>query len=188
MGEPTDQDPTDDDIETMRFLAEWFRNMAALEFEDPTNDLAQVIESAFTFDERATPRQLDAIAALCADLGLTPEEAMRSCRDCPDVERHSLGSSLRTIHDAVARGARQPRHLTPFEAYELIRACRGRLWDDLDYRRGWIERNDGSPVHAALDLPTLSLQLTGELPQTRDVLRELEAALALHRLVGDPDP
>ena len=113
---------------------------------------------------------------------------MRACRDCPDVDRHSLGSSVRCVRDAMARGARHPRHLTPFEAYALIRACRERLWDDLDDRRSWIEHNDGSPIGAALDLPTLSLQLTGDLAQARDVLHELEAALALHRLIGDPDP
>ena len=96
--------------------------------------------------------------------------------------------SLRIVHDAMARGARHPRHLTPHEAYSLIRACRERLWDDLDDRRSWIEHNDGSPIHAALDLPTLSLQLTGDLAQARDVLHELEAALALHRLIDDPDP
>lgn len=187
MDEPTDREPTDDDIEKMRFLSDWFRNMAALEFDDPTSDLAQVIESAFAFSERATPRQLDVIARLCADLDLAPEEAMRACRACPDVEQHSLGSSVRCVRDTMARAARRPRHLTPFEAYELIRACRGRLWDDLDDRRSWIEHNDGSPIHAALDLTTLALQLTGELLQARDVLCTLEDALALHRLIDDPD-
>ncbi len=39
-----------------------------------------------------------------------------------------------------------------------------------------------------LDLPTLALQLTGELSQTRDLLRTLEDALVLHRLIDDPDP
>ena len=184
MGEPTDREPADDEIEKVRFLSEWFRNMAALEFDDPNNDIAQVIEASFTFDERATPRQLDAIA----DLGITPGEAMRACRDCPDVGQHSLGSSVRCVRDAMARGARHPRHLTPHEAYSLIRACRERLWDDLEDRRSWIAHNDGSPIHAALDLPTLSLQLTGDLAQARDVLHELEAALALHRLIDDPDP
>ena len=55
MDEPTDREPTDD-IEKMRFLSEWIRNMAALEFDNPSNDIAQVIEASFTFDERATPR------------------------------------------------------------------------------------------------------------------------------------
>ena len=71
-------EPTDDDIEKVRFLSEWFRNMAALEFDDPNNDIAQVIEAGFAFDDpdlaalqvEALERVRfcrQALEALCAD-------------------------------------------------------------------------------------------------------------------------